>query len=118
MTDYSLVKEQLKNLLHCDDSQAEEYEIYISNAVSCVMPLLKNQEDENDGRVVFLCAAKAYYQINLAEFSTDGVTSFKAGDVSFEKDMSALTNAKELYKTALDDCTAVLDTDAFAFRTV
>lgn len=118
MTDYSLVKEQLKSLLQCDDSQVEEYETYISNAVSCIEPLLKNPEDENDGRVVFLCATKAYYQINMTNSSNDGVTSFKAGDVSFERDISALPNAKELYKTALNDCAAVLNTDVFVFRTV
>lgn len=118
MTDYSLVKEQLKKLMDCDDSQAQSYESYINNAISCVTPSLINQEDENDVRIVFLCAAKACYQINLTKFSNDDITSFKAGDVSYERDTSSLPNAKTLYEMALNDCASMIDKDPFAFRTV
>lgn len=118
MTDISLVKKQLKVLLSCDDSQVEDYESYINNAILSVMPMLKNEEAENDGRVVYLCAAKAYYQINLTKTSDDGITSFKAGDVSYEIDTSSLPKAKALYEMALDDCNSLIDKDPFDFRTV
>lgn len=118
MTDYSLVKEQLKALINCDEEQAQSYECYINNAISCITPCLKSTLDENDARVVLLCAVKAYYQISLTDASGDDITSFKAGDVSFERDTSALPKIKALYDMALEDCAPLLSRDGFAFRTV
>lgn len=118
MTEYSLVEKQLQSITNCDESQLENYRNFIENAISCIAPLLKNEEDENDSRIVYLCAAKAYYRIVLTQSSEGGIVSFKAGDVSYETDASSLPRAKELYETALDDCSAILDSDGFVFRTV
>lgn len=118
MTEYSLVEKQLRLITDWDESQNEKYQSCIENAISCIAPLLKNEEDENDSRIVYLCAAKAYYRIVLTRSSDDGIVSFKAGDVSYETDASSLPKAKELYETALEDCSAMLESDGFVFRTV
>lgn len=118
MTDYSSVEKQLQVISNCDESQLETFESYINNAISCVDAMLKSEEYENDSRIVYLCAVKAYYQIILAQSSNDSVISFKAGDVSYEKDTSSMPAVKELYETTLKDCATLLNNDSFSFKAV
>lgn len=118
MTDLSLVKNELYKVLNCDEAQILEYEGYINNAVICVNSLLKNSENENDIRIVNLCAMKAYYQIALTNCDDDGITSFKAGDISYTKDMSSVTKARELLNLAISDCGDLISRRGFAFKAV
>lgn len=119
MTEYSLVAKQLQEITNWSDEQLENQKGSIENAISCIAPMLKNSEDENDSRVVYLCAVKAYYRTVLADTDEDdGIVSFKSGDVSYERDASSLQRVKELYESAFDDCRFLLDCDGFAFRTV
>lgn len=118
MTDYSLVKDELMTALHCDAFQLEEYESYIKNAVASVQSILKNTEDENDIRVVHLCAMQVYYQIVLTEDAGDAITSFKAGDVSYTKDASSVVRAKNLLDLAMSNCSDLVKNNGFAFKAV
>ncbi len=118
MTDYSLVKAELMRALQCDAAQLEEYEPYINNAVACVAPILKNPDDENDMRIVRLCAMKAYVQIALTDNSDCGVTSFKAGDVSYTMDTFSAERAESLLASAMRDCRDLLKNSKFSFKAV
>ena len=117
MTDYSLVKNELMKALNYDDEQINKYESYINNAIACVASQLKNPEDENDARIVNLCAMRAYYQIILIS-DNDDITSFKAGDVSYTKDTSSVSRAKALFDMALDSCNDLVQSSGFAFKAV
>lgn len=119
MTDYSSVKNELMLVLNCDEEQADEYGVIINNAIACVQDILKDSEYENDTRIVHLCAVKAYYRISLLrDADSQGVKSFKAGDVSYTADTSSAEVAKRLLEDALADCSRLIKRENFTFRVV
>lgn len=123
MTDLSLIKKELKAIMNCEDEEIEKYSSLIEGTASYVDSLLSDSENENSPQIVYLCASRAYYQILLVNQSDD-VTSFKAGDVSFTRDTSALENSKDLYNLALEQCGEFISSDNklskdnFAFKAV
>lgn len=117
MTDYSLVKNELVNIMHCDENLLEEYELYINNSVLSTATLLRDVQYENDSRVVRLCAVKAYYQIILSDCD-DSITSFKAGDVSYTKALSSAESAEKMLSFAMKDCSELIKNSSFSFRAV
>lgn len=117
MTDYSLVKNELMNIMHCDKHTLEPYEPLVNNAVLSIASLLRDAQCENDSRIVRLCAVKAYYQIILSD-SDDGITSFKAGDVSYTKDLSSAERAEKMLRLAMKDCSNLIKSSSFSFRAV
>lgn len=118
MTDYGLVKSELIHIMHCDEQQLEKYETCINNALICTEALLKDAEYENDLRIVRLCAVKAYYQIVLSDNEDDGITSFKAGDVSYTRDSAPAARAEKMLELAVRDCSALIKCSSFSFRAV
>lgn len=118
MTDYGLIKNELAVLLQCDSELMDKYDAYIKNSAAAVYSLLKNQQDEDDLRIVHLCAAKAYYQIALTEDAGDGIASFKAGDVSYTKNASYADNAEKLLVYAQKNCREMIKGEGFAFKAV
>ena len=114
MTDFSLVSNELKLLLGLDNDEVDKYERLVEYAVQSVKPLINEGLDENDVRIVHLCAAKAYYQIAISFY--DGLNSFKAGDVSFTADASFSKRAKELLDEAYKSCSGLLKNNNFAFE--
>lgn len=123
MTDLNLIKNELKAIMNCTDDEIEKYNSLIEGTASYVASLLSDLENENSSQIVYLCASRVYYQILLINQSDD-VTSFKAGDVSFTRDTSALENSKDLYNLALEQCRDFiadnnkLSKDNFAFKAV
>lgn len=116
MTDYSLVKKELAEILGCDESDTDKYELYINNAVSAVSALLISSDCENDVRIVNLCAARAYYQLALSD--GDDIVSFTAGDVSYKRDTSPVSKAKALLELAIQSCGGLITGSGFAFKAV
>ncbi len=117
MTDYTLIKQELLRLLDCSEDEVEQYMPYMENAAASIMSTLKNHEDENDSRIVNLCAVTAYYQIVLSR-QDDGIVSFKAGDVSYTRENNQAENAYKLLKAAQKDCAALVNESGFAFKAV
>lgn len=118
MTDCSLVKKELTFLMRCEEEETDEYMSYINNSVKYVSTVIKNPDYENDARIIYLCAVKAFYCIVLTRGADDGITSFKAGDVSYTKDMSVLSSAKALLNMAERDCSDLMKTEGFTFEAV
>lgn len=118
MTNISLVKNELLKIFNGDSDSIADFEGYIEAAVACVYSSLNDTDYENDPRIIHLCAVKALNQIALTRQQDDGITSFKAGDISFSKDMSSVTIAKELLKNAYADCRDLLKSKTFAFKVV
>lgn len=119
MTDYSKVANSLKQLLGCSDEEISSYEQFVENAVSYITPLLKDSQQENDSRIIYLCAVKAFYQIKLIEqIGDDDISSFTAGDVSYSKGTSHLDDVKRLVEEAVFSCKDLLVDTGFAFKVV
>lgn len=116
MTDCSFVNQELKRLFDFEDTELEKYNDLIVNAVNCVNTLLKENADENDARIVHLCAMKAYSQIEVLH--NDDVASFSAGDVSFTRDTSSKDKAGLLLQEALNACSDLVSVSGFAFKAV
>lgn len=109
--------------MNCSDEEIEKYNSIIESSASFVASMLDDSKNENSVQIVYLCASRAYYQILLINQSDD-VTSFKAGDVSFSRDTSALENSRALYNLALEQCADKITgrsksgKDNFAFKAV
>lgn len=116
MTDCSLVSNELMLLMNIDGDELEKYEHLIDYAIAGVKPLINNGVDENDVRIIHLCAVRAYYQIAITQ--CDGVNSFKAGEVSFSMDTSYPARAKALLDEAYRSCSDLIRNDGFAFEVV
>lgn len=117
MTDCTLIKNDLMLIMGIDSEEADKYDSFIVNAASFVSSVLSRAEQENDGRIVRLCAAKAYPLIMLSA-QGDDIVSFKAGDISYTRSAGSLDNAKELYAIALEDCGGLIEGGSFAFKAV
>lgn len=117
MTDYALIKKDLKLIMGIDDEEMEQYESFVVSAAGCISSMLSCADYENDARIVRLCAARAYMQILLVHPS-DEIISFKAGDVSFTRDVPRREHAKQLYAMALEDCRNLVKSEGFAFKAV
>lgn len=116
MTDSNLVKAELAAMLSFSNHEMDSYDTVVEYAVSCVCPLIKEGQDENDIRLIHLCAVKAYYQLLLMQY--DGLSSFSAGEVSYSMDTSVLSNAKALLEEAVAACVDLIHGSDFAFRAV
>ena len=115
MTDLSKIKEEFITLSSLGEEDAGKYQSLIEMECEYINSLLKSSDDENNSCVIFLCAAKAYYRYMLTNQS-DGITSFKAGDVSYSLDTSsALENARAIYNFALEQCASLIKNNHFAF---
>lgn len=117
MTDSNLVISELMLIMDCSREDAERYGTYIEAASGSVCSLLKSDADENDARIVHLCAAKTYYTILLTD-DNGSLSSFKAGDVSYTIEKNSLENARVLLENAYADCTDLIASGGFAFKAV
>ena len=116
MTDSSLVKKELKALLSLSDDELDNYESLIEYAVHCVVPIIKDGVDENDARIIHLCAVRVYYHLVLMQ--NDFISSFSAGEVSYSTDTSLPSRAKALLDDATRSCSDLINGSDFAFRVV
>ncbi len=107
------VKAAVSTLSGLDEGELDEYVFIIESAVNGVNKMMKSAEPE---KCALLAAARAAYEIALLR--SGGVTSFKAGDVSFTVNADAVKNAKEIYENALADCSDVVNDGGFVFKTV
>lgn len=116
MTDSNLVKNELVTIMGITQEDASAYDSLIDYTVSTVSQIIKDEKDENDIRIVYLCAVKAYYFLTLIQ--SDGISSFSAGEVSFSLDASAHSRAKALLNEAVLACSELISRNEFAFKAV
>lgn len=116
MININNVIKELSVLLAADEESAAKYRSIAESTAKSVEHSLKNNEDAEDNRIIYLCAVKAFYRIALSE--SDNICSFSAGDISYSKNSSAAENAEKLLTDALNDCRNLLETAGFAFKVV
>ncbi len=104
------VKSCLKLFGDYSDEELEKYDVMIEEAAESV-------KDETE-KAAMLAAARLNYKLALINGSGDGVTSFKAGDVSITQNDNSVEYAKSLFEQIAADCPELSDDSGFAFRTV
>lgn len=89
-------------------------------AVNELLPRVKNESVHSDARLVSLAAAMANYRLCAKKVrNSDGVTSFKAGDVTVSVSAAALMEqAEKDRKDAMLAALPLLKDDEFIFRQV
>lgn len=114
--DYEKIKEYLMAMGNFSAEDMEKYKFILDASVTSVLDMLNDSADVTDDRIMQLMASRAYLKICYIDSAESGVTSFKAGDVSYtEKAGTALDGAKEIYRIALDDCSQFINDAGFAF---
>lgn len=119
MIDIENVKDTMKAIGDYDDSVLSEKEIVIENAISYIESLLSSSKDDVLQRAVMLAAARANYLFTLLNSNEAGISSFKAGDVSFTKQGNSLIDiARAFYENTLSDNADIIKDSCFDFRCV
>ncbi len=113
------VKECLLSLTQLDTETLDEKEIVIENALGYIQSIVRDYTEADEPRVVMLAAARANYLIALLNSSENGVSSFKAGDVSFTKESGSYTeSAKAFYESTLGENNDLIRQNGFIFEAV
>ena len=88
--------------------------LIINNAISVVAELADG-ENLNCERLIFLAAAKANYDISLASNCSDGITSFRAGDISITQSRESISCARAILDDAMKNASDIISDNGFAF---
>lgn len=115
MIELAAVKEALAQISDISAEEIEGFTRIIENAVSAVEGVLDSTDSD---RAVMLAAARANYDIALSGRGDDGITAFKAGDISVTKKANVLENARLFYMNTLASCADITADEGFVFMTV
>ncbi len=107
------VKSLVKTIGGYEDNELDRFDILIENIIDTLNSQLKNPSYCNDARIEMLAATTVNYQLVIVE--NDGVTSFKAGDLSVTQSGYAAMNAKTLLDNAKENATDLIIDSGFAF---
>ena len=119
MIDIERVKSCLIAITGLDSAVVDEKEELVENAVSYVESITTESAGDDEPRLIMLAAARANYYFALLDSDGGGISSFKAGDVSFTKsDDSTVESARRFYESALGAVSDLVRQDGFVFRTV
>ncbi len=117
MIDRAGVLECLKEL-GLSGENPESYGAIIDFACSSVSARLKDEAYETDSRAVFLAAAQANYLICCGSQQSGDFDTFTAGDVSFGGGSGSDSAAKEILAAARENAAGLVESGAFAFKSV
>lgn len=109
MINSGYVKARVKSIFSLNNDEIKECDTYIEYAVKCVSPMIKDNVDENDIRIVHLCALKAYYYYSLMR--DDSISSFSAGEVSYTLNTDISSKLEALIEDAAVSCKDLLKHD-------
>ena len=110
----------LRQLLPLSEEEAADALPLCLTALEQVRARLRDGISMEDGRIARAAAGIAFYTLAVRRVSVDdGVTSFKAGDVSIGRSSAqALAFARSVRDEALADASPVLRDEGFVFRQV
>ncbi|MBR3148967.1 MAG: hypothetical protein IKF64_02265 [Eubacterium sp.] len=112
------VNEALCTISGLTAEEVQSYSILVQNCISVVENALTDASYENDNRVIFLAATRAYYNISLTKNSESGIREFTAGDVKISTEASSSDNALTLYRNAVEAASKIVRDNGFVFRGV
>ena len=114
--------EEVKNTL-CTISgmtaeEAENYDVLIENSAAVIENALIDSSYEDDDRIIFLAAARAYYNVMLTGGTADDISEFAAGDIKISRRNQPSDSALKLYLSAAEAVTGMVRDNGFVFRGV
>ena len=118
MIDIESVTETLCAISGISAQELENYSVLIQNSASVVENSLLDSGLENDSRVVYLAATRAYYNIMLTGTNADDVSDFAAGDIKISLRSQPAESALKLYQEAAEAVSGLLRDNGFVFRGV
>lgn len=124
MADAFDVLDSLQQITELRDEEKSSAESLCSHALLFVTSRLKADADPFDSRITAATAAQAFFNlcVKRASRDDDGVTSFKAGDLTVSKDSAQadknLALAKELRDEAFLKLLPLLNDESFFFEKV
>lgn len=112
MADITEIKRELQKIAALTEEELLRYETLIEAAADSVI-------GEAPSHAALIAAARVNYQIALLQKSGDGVSSFKAGEVSISETNSSGIEAAKAFLTAVEaQYSNRAAKDGFAFRSV
>lgn len=112
MVDYTEVMNELQQIASFTPEELTRYRSLIEAAANAV-------EKEDPLHAALIAAARVNYQIALLQSAGDGVSSFKAGEVSISETKSSAVSAAKAFLTAVEtQYSTTAAGDGFAFRSV
>ena len=112
MVDYTEVMNELQQIAAFTPEELTRYRSLIEAAADTV-------DKEDPAHAVLIAAARANYQIALLQSAGDGVSSFKAGEVSISETKSSAVSAAKAFLTAVEaQYSAAAAGNGFAFQSV
>lgn len=110
----------LREMTVLEDGAASQALPLCRSALQTLVSRLKDGADPADSRLIRAAAGLAYYKWTLRNASLDdGITHFKAGDVTVSRSYSAaLDYAERVRNESLVDALPLLQDEAFVFRSV
>ncbi len=112
MTDYTEVMRELQQLTGLTEDALAPYQTLIEASVDSVA-------GEAPSHAALIAAARVNYQIALLQNAGDGVSSFKAGEVSISETKSNAVSAAKDFLTAVEaQYSTKAAGEGFAFRSV
>ena len=112
------VNEALCTIAGISTQDAEDCSVIVQNSARAVETALCDSSFENDDRIIFLAAARAYYLLSLTSSGAGNVDSFSAGDVKISMSSKSSDDALKLYRTAAAAAGGLVQDDGFVFRGV
>ncbi len=120
------VKDYLSHLTCWKENEEDEILSLCKISLNEINSMLKADADRADARIASAAAANAYYKLSFKRSSSsvsEGITSFKAGDVSItqgnqSKSEKILDKAEKLYHEALQSIIPLCQDNGFAFENV
>ena len=110
----------LREMTVLEDGAASQALPLCRSALQTLVSRLKDGADPADSRLIRAAAGLAYYKWTLRNFAgTDGITSFKAGDVTVSRSSACtLEQAEKVRDESLLAALPLLTDDAFLFCSV
>lgn len=110
----------LREIVVLEDGAAAEALPLCRSALQTLVARLKDGADPADNRLIRAAAGLAYYKWTLRSASRDdGITHFKAGDVTVSRSSGCtIEHAERVRDESLIDALPLLRDEAFVFRSV
>lgn len=115
MIDKEAVETYVKVIGDYSDEEISTYSPVIDYAITTTAAMIKITDYGEDGRAVFLAAARAHSLICTLKAGSNDVTSFTAGDVTIKRSGEACGKAAEILNEALAEAYDLIGDGAFAF---
>lgn len=113
------IREYVKSLSSLNEEELQVYDVFLDFAAVSTAKALNDKSFEEDERIVFLAAARAFYLISGALEQRDGISSFKAGDITITENKSGTELAGKILEKAQAAAQELISScGSFAFMSV